>query len=337
MPSGFFQFQAGLFFAPTQSMRRFLLPSLIKYSVLVLAFSQSLYAAPGAKSCAANLGFVSAKSTAHLSPEAQKVQAILDQEVPEIQMQQFKKRWHVLDRSLRIWNWEAFYEGAQSISPAARQAFEEIQFKRMSPSSTISAMNHQDLNFDQAEVNWRAADRMIHEWVKAGLPITVERMFLLNKQVGEKLFFNGNIPGRKRTNDVGVQYEKNGREWFQSALHAKNIDQMLIHFMGWYNSHEGKMHPIQLAAQVYQRLNTIHPFPDGNGRTTRLIMDWILRRNGLTPGIFKSVEGTYAVVFPNDLLGRNPAPGFIEEQVTAGMEWVAETLESAQHLDSTAP
>jgi Fic family protein len=35
-----------------------------------------------------------------------------------------------------------------------------------------------------------------------------------------------------------------------------------------------------LAAEMHERLVTIHPFVDGNGRTSRLIMNLILLKHG---------------------------------------------------------
>ncbi|MCP3475959.1 Fic family protein [Bradyrhizobium sp. CCGUVB1N3] len=40
---------------------------------------------------------------------------------------------------------------------------------------------------------------------------------------------------------------------------------------------------VEFAAQVHQRLASLHPFEDGNGRTARLAMDWVLLRHGLPP------------------------------------------------------
>jgi Fic family protein len=40
------------------------------------------------------------------------------------------------------------------------------------------------------------------------------------------------------------------------------------------------MHPVVLAAEMHERLVTIHPLIDGNGRTSRLVMNLILLSNG---------------------------------------------------------
>ena len=40
------------------------------------------------------------------------------------------------------------------------------------------------------------------------------------------------------------------------------------------------LHPVALAAQLHERIATIHPFIDGNGRTARLVMNLSLVQNG---------------------------------------------------------
>jgi hypothetical protein len=45
----------------------------------------------------------------------------------------------------------------------------------------------------------------------------------------------------------------------------------------------GKANAIELAAQAYQRLNTIHAFGDGNGRVCQMMMDFVLQCGNLLP------------------------------------------------------
>ena len=58
----------------------------------------------------------------------------------------------------------------------------------------------------------------------------------------------------------------------------------------WYNENKGKLHPIILAAEMHERLVTIHPFIDGNGRTSRLVMNLILLQNGY---VIANIKGDY--------------------------------------------
>lgn len=53
---------------------------------------------------------------------------------------------------------------------------------------------------------------------------------------------------------------------------------MLAEFFKWYNKNKNKLHPIELAALTHLKFVTIHPFGDGNGRISRLIMNFILNK-----------------------------------------------------------
>ncbi len=49
----------------------------------------------------------------------------------------------------------------------------------------------------------------------------------------------------------------------------------------WCQAKKGSFHPTMVAATVHFRVASIHPFYDGNGRMSRLLMNYILHRNGL--------------------------------------------------------
>lgn len=48
----------------------------------------------------------------------------------------------------------------------------------------------------------------------------------------------------------------------------------------FYEKNKNILHPVILAADMHEKIVTIHPFIDGNGRTTRLIMNLVLLMNG---------------------------------------------------------
>lgn len=54
---------------------------------------------------------------------------------------------------------------------------------------------------------------------------------------------------------------------------------MLTDFFKWYGKNKGILHPVELAALVHLKLVTIHPFADGNGRISRLMMNFILYKH----------------------------------------------------------
>ncbi|XP_058059590.1 protein adenylyltransferase Fic [Anopheles bellator] len=59
-------------------------------------------------------------------------------------------------------------------------------------------------------------------------------------------------------------------------------------FENWLNSEQVfLMHPVKYAAMAHYKLVHIHPFSDGNGRTSRLLMNTLLMRAGYPPVIIQ--------------------------------------------------
>lgn len=60
------------------------------------------------------------------------------------------------------------------------------------------------------------------------------------------------------------------------------IEKMMEDYFLYYERNKHSLHPVILAAEMHERLVSIHPFIDGNGRTSRLVMNLILIKNGFT-------------------------------------------------------
>lgn len=58
------------------------------------------------------------------------------------------------------------------------------------------------------------------------------------------------------------------------------VPRLMEQYFCFYEENKNTMHPVELAAEMHERLVTVHPFLDGNGRTARLVMNLILLRNG---------------------------------------------------------
>ena len=65
------------------------------------------------------------------------------------------------------------------------------------------------------------------------------------------------------------------------------VTKQMEDFFIWYNENKSTLHPVVLSAEMHERLVTIHPFIDGNGRTSRLLMNLILLQNGYPIAILK--------------------------------------------------
>ncbi|MBI4015234.1 MAG: Fic family protein [Candidatus Aenigmarchaeota archaeon] len=84
---------------------------------------------------------------------------------------------------------------------------------------------------------------------------------------------NCKIIGNYRDHEVRIS----GSDWVPPA-HEKIREEMRKVFQ-WYYFARKKLHPAELGAILHNKLVRIHPFADGNGRTSRVIMNWILMKN----------------------------------------------------------
>lgn len=81
------------------------------------------------------------------------------------------------------------------------------------------------------------------------------------------------IAGKIRTYHVAISGSK-----FMPPMPAE-LDFLLKDFFDWYNKNKKKLHPIELAALVHLKFVTIHPFADGNGRISRIMMNFVLSKH----------------------------------------------------------
>lgn len=72
----------------------------------------------------------------------------------------------------------------------------------------------------------------------------------------------------------------------QPFMVSKQMEDYFI----WYEANKNALHPVLLAAEMHERLVTIHPFIDGNGRTSRLVMNLVLLSHGY---IIANIKGDY--------------------------------------------
>lgn len=118
----------------------------------------------------------------------------------------------------------------------------------------------------------------------------IERNFSFNERELlsiHNLILRGIIPedaGRYRR--VQVMIKGSNHMPPQPLLVPKQMED----YFHWMEENKNKLHPVILAAEMHERLATIHPFIDGNGRTARLIMNLILLQNGY---VIANIKGDY--------------------------------------------
>ena len=111
---------------------------------------------------------------------------------------------------------------------------------------------------------------------------------------------------------------------------------LMTDLLQWYNQTEaeGTMTPIELASLFHYRYIRIHPFEDGNGRISRLIVNYILYRHGYPMIVVKSADKNNYLTDLNRCdvaIGSIPSDGAHAElsQITPFVEYMSNCLERA--------
>ena len=114
---------------------------------------------------------------------------------------------------------------------------------------------------------------------------------------------------------------------------------LMADLLQWYNQAEaeGKMTPIELASLFHYRYIRIHPFEDGNGRVSRLIVNYILYRHGYPMIVVKSADKNHYLAALNKCdvaTGPVPSDGAHAElsQIKPFVEYLSKCLERALEI-----
>lgn len=108
---------------------------------------------------------------------------------------------------------------------------------------------------------------------------------------------------------------------------------LMQELIDWYRTSEIQ-HPLYLAAEFHYKFIRIHPFDDGNGRIARLLVNYVLMKNGYTPIIIKSIEKeNYITALQKADSGDKVAfPNYMAEQLKWSLE-LEEKAAKGENLD----
>ncbi len=102
--------------------------------------------------------------------------------------------------------------------------------------------------------------------------ITEESILRLHKELYTPV--NNEVAGKYRDCNVLIT----GSEFELPRFEA--VPQLMKDFIAEIEGKREELHPVALAAWLHERLVSIHPFVDGNGRTARLLMNLALMQAG---------------------------------------------------------
>ena len=111
---------------------------------------------------------------------------------------------------------------------------------------------------------------------------SISKLFLNHEliiSIHDKLMEN--IDERKGYRNTDVRVIKSNFD----ATPGKYVKTDMDLLFKWYESNKDKLHPLVLGIIFHHKFEKIHPFMDGNGRTGRMIMNYILLKNNFPPTI----------------------------------------------------
>ena len=128
------------------------------------------------------------------------------------------------------------------------------------------------LNEHLEAVNHQHAIDYIKDLAKQNETISERELLQIHYLVLQGI--NNNQAGKYRNLQVLISGAKHVPP--QPFLVPKEMENLFL----WYNENKDKLHPVVLSAEMHERLVTIHPFIDGNGRTARALFYWYMLKNG---------------------------------------------------------
>jgi len=159
--------------------------------------------------------------------------------------------------------------------------------------------DHEKREYDEMSGH-DVALKMIEEEAKdAERPLTEQFIRLLNEQILIRPFWKNAmtpdgqqtrkkiLPGQYKTSPNSVVLQNGEIFEYSSPADTPLKMQELVQ---WYNENSITEHPLLLASLLHYRFVRIHPFDDGNGRVSRLLMNYVLLKNHLPMVVIKSDE-----------------------------------------------
>lgn len=151
----------------------------------------------------------------------------------------------------------------------------------------------QNIRDSEREVlNYNKAMREINDKLGGGaIPVTLSLILQIHKQVTNKLL-PASQSGKLRIDPVFVNDPRSGTTiyWPPDAADIPALVKELILFV---ENNITRIDPLILAGLFHKQMVIVHPFMDGNGRTTRLLTKILLATMGLNTFNLFSFENYY--------------------------------------------
>lgn len=127
-------------------------------------------------------------------------------------------------------------------------------------------------------LNYREAFNLVSEYLQGGEPVTEGLIREIHKRLVEGVRGGSAQPGAYRTIQNWVANSATG-EIVYTPPSPIDVPSLMQELVAWLREESG-IHPVLVAGIAQFQLVHIHPFVDGNGRTSRLLSTLCLYRTG---------------------------------------------------------
>ena len=149
------------------------------------------------------------------------------------------------------------------------------QAKRLWDGETVPEADPDD---KRELLNYRSAFEFVSDCLNRGEPITEGLIREIHKKLVEGVRGGNADPGKYRRIQNYVANESTG-EVIYTPPSAAEIPSMMSELVKWLNA-DLEIHPVLISGIAQFQLIHIHPFLDGNGRTSRLLSTLYLYKSG---------------------------------------------------------
>ncbi len=126
-------------------------------------------------------------------------------------------------------------------------------------------------------VNYKKAWDWIGKRAKNKSKISLKDTFRLHTLVTDKLLPDDKI-GQIRSGPIYIVDSKENIIYI--GPESRQVKRLINELLTWLNKQKNKLHPVLLSGLLHYEFVSIHPFPDGNGRVTRLLVKLFLESIG---------------------------------------------------------
>lgn len=174
-------------------------------------------------------------------------------------------------------------------------------------------------------INVRSAWQALEAMVRDQAPLTEPALCELHRLLTQGIL--GDEAGSYRRVPV----------YIRGSLHVPpnwiKVPDRMQGFVDRFSERSPTEHPIRWAALAHIELAGIHPFVDGNGRVSRLVVNWLLMREGWPPALYTMAERRHYLDALEEAQYHGRSDRFLQVTAMAVQLMVDRTLEMIRQVE----